>query len=272
MAHVTCLAAARHALLKKRGWNVEEQGLAGASPIRIISGEHRHGSFERAARLVGLGFIDVIILKADSDSRLSPRGTPRHAFATGDRPPSSLQAGEINTGGYDPFPDLIPIARRHDAWVHVDGAFGLWAAASPRYRHRSRHGSGDSGPQTVINGSTAPCAFTIRCVHITHPEHSPRLNVPSPRPISHERLNVRDQMDWVYLNGPAAPVKFLPSPRWVGRNGVAHPGRPLLRSARAIVDRTTGPPARKSYVVRRSIRDWCVSSILMGITIAAPTK
>ncbi len=116
--------------LAQRGWDVERNGLYGAPSIRILSSGQKHGSIERAVRLLGLGSANVIDLSPHPDSL-------EQALAADPACPAIvlLQAGDINTGGYDPFETLIPIAKRHGAWVHVDGAFGLWAAASPRYRH-----------------------------------------------------------------------------------------------------------------------------------------
>ena len=136
MAHVTCLAAARHALLQRRGWDVEQDGLWGAPPIRIVTSAERHGTIERALRLLGMGRACVTDLPADARGTLSPEALEA---ALDDRPTIVLlQAGDLNIGAYDPFETLIPIARRHRAWVHVDGAFGLWAAASPGLRHLVR--------------------------------------------------------------------------------------------------------------------------------------
>lgn len=136
MAHVTCLAAARHALLAERNWNVEERGLYGAPPIRILSSMQRHGSFERAVRLLGLGREQVICLASDADDRLEPAALQKALEADRSVPTIVLlQAGDINIGAFDDFETLIPLAKRYGAWVHVDGAFGLWAAASPRHRH-----------------------------------------------------------------------------------------------------------------------------------------
>jgi len=136
MAHATCLAAARHALLAERDWDVEERGLYNAPPIRILSSAQRHGSFERAVRLLGLGRQQVIYLTSDAHDRLEPSALQR-ALESGPSTPTIvlLQAGDINVGAFDNFETLIPLAKRYGAWVHVDGAFGLWAAASPRYRH-----------------------------------------------------------------------------------------------------------------------------------------
>jgi glutamate/tyrosine decarboxylase-like PLP-dependent enzyme len=136
MAHVTCLAAARHGVLQQAGWNVEDRGLAGAPPIRVFASRDRHGSVKRAVRLLGLGSDNLIGLDTDAQGRLDPAALEL-ALAAAPGGPSIvvLQAGELNTGAFDPFETLIPIARRHGAWVHVDGAFGLWAAATPRFRH-----------------------------------------------------------------------------------------------------------------------------------------
>jgi len=135
MAHVTCLAAARHGLLAQRGWDVETKGLAGAPAIRILSSDQRHGSIDRAARLLGLGTNHIEFLPLDANDRIDAHALER-ALKDRDEPAIVLlQAGDINTGAFDPFTTLIPIAKRHGAWVHVDGAFGLWAAASPKYAH-----------------------------------------------------------------------------------------------------------------------------------------
>jgi glutamate/tyrosine decarboxylase-like PLP-dependent enzyme len=128
MAHFTCLAAARHAVLKARGWDVEEQGLFGAPPIRIVSTNHRHGSTARAIRYLGLGKNSVVDIQADDLEAVLQNEPDRPTIVL-------LLAGELCTGAYDNFAKLIPIAKKYNAWVHVDGAFGLWAAASPRFRH-----------------------------------------------------------------------------------------------------------------------------------------
>src|SRR5262249_25901056 len=122
MAHVTCLAAARHAVLERVGWIVEDRGLAGAPPIRIFTSRDRHGSVKRAVRLLGLGSDNLIGLDTDDLGRLSPEALEEAlAAASGTPVIVVLQAGELNTGVFDPFESLIPIARRYNAWVHVDG-------------------------------------------------------------------------------------------------------------------------------------------------------
>jgi aromatic-L-amino-acid decarboxylase len=136
MAHFTCLAAARHGLLRDRGWNVERDGLAGAPAIRVLATEHRHGSIERALRFLGIGTGALIALPTDADARLAA-DTLDTALGASDAPTIViLDAADLNVGAIDPFADLIPIARKAGAWVHIDGAFGLWARASGRHRHK----------------------------------------------------------------------------------------------------------------------------------------
>jgi glutamate/tyrosine decarboxylase-like PLP-dependent enzyme len=135
MAHATCLAAARNALLARRGWDVERQGLMGGPRLRVLTSDQRHGSIERAVRLLGFGADCVVDLPSDDQGALRPDTLEQALRMEPERPTIVLlQAGDLNIGAFDPFDDLIPLAHDHGAWAHVDGAFGLWAAASPAYR------------------------------------------------------------------------------------------------------------------------------------------
>lgn len=136
MAHFTCLAAARHVLLRDRGWDVEHDGLNGAPAIRVLATEQRHGSVERALRFLGLGTAALVPLATDADARVTP-DVLRAALGSSDAPTIVLlDAADLNVGAIDPFAELVPIARAAGAWVHVDGAFGLWARASGRHRDK----------------------------------------------------------------------------------------------------------------------------------------
>ena len=127
MANATCLAAARDAVLAGHGWDAAGQGLVGAPPVTVVAGAQAHTTVRKALGLVGLGRDRALLLPADGQGRIVPRGLPA---LTG---PAlvCLQAGNVNTGASDPFGPLIDWAHENGAWVHVDGAFGLWAAASP---------------------------------------------------------------------------------------------------------------------------------------------
>jgi glutamate/tyrosine decarboxylase-like PLP-dependent enzyme len=151
MAHLTCLAAARHELLARRGWDVEQLGLYGAPRIRILASNQRHGTVERAVRLLGLGRDHITDLSTDSTGQVIPEALESELRFDPSGPALIiLQAGDINTGAFDRFTDVIPIARRFGAWVHIDGAFGLWAGASPRFRYLMN--GADSADSWVTDG------------------------------------------------------------------------------------------------------------------------
>ncbi len=136
MAHVTCLAAARHALLARRGWDAERDGLTGAPRFRVLTSSLHHGSLERAVRLLGFGTRSLRELPIDEQGQLLPVALSQALAEQPDCPTIVvLQAGDLNVGAFDLFAELIPLAHRFNAWVHVDGAFGLWAQASLSYRH-----------------------------------------------------------------------------------------------------------------------------------------
>src|SRR5712692_10035123 len=135
MAHVTALAAARHRVLEEAGWDVGRDGLAGAAPVRVLAGEQRHVTVDRALRLLGLGTASIVPIPSDDQGRMCAEPL-RRALSPGERPTIvCAQLGNVNTGAFDPLPEIADAAEEAGAWLHVDGAFGMWAAASPRLRH-----------------------------------------------------------------------------------------------------------------------------------------
>lgn len=128
-ANFTALAAARHALLQQAGWDVEAQGLFGAPPITVIVGDEVHVSVLKALMLLGLGRDRVVRVPVDGQGRMRADALPKMAGPT----IVCIQAGNVNTGAFDPASEICAAAHEAGAWVHVDGAFGLWAAVSPRY-------------------------------------------------------------------------------------------------------------------------------------------
>lgn len=131
MANFTALAAARHAVLKRVGWAVDADGLFGAPPITVLVGEEAHPTLLKALGLLGLGRKRVTRVPVDSQGRMRADALPRIEGPT----ILCLQAGNLNTGAFDPLEPLCTIARNAGAWVHVDGAFGLWAATAPTRAH-----------------------------------------------------------------------------------------------------------------------------------------
>ena len=131
MANFSGLAAARHFLLKQVGWDVEAQGLFGAPPITVIVGEEVHVSLLKALSMLGLGRERVVRVPVDRQGRMRADALPEIAGPT----ILCIQAGNVNSGAFDPAEAIVSVAHEAGAWVHVDGAFGLWAAASPRRSH-----------------------------------------------------------------------------------------------------------------------------------------
>jgi len=130
-ANFSALVAARHALLARQGWNVEDDGMFGAPPMEVVVGEEVHASVHKALGMAGLGRRRVTVVEADEQGRMRAEKLPRLSRNT----LVCIQAGNVNTGAYDPAREICMRARESGAWVHVDGAFGLWAAASPKYAH-----------------------------------------------------------------------------------------------------------------------------------------
>jgi glutamate/tyrosine decarboxylase-like PLP-dependent enzyme len=131
MANFTALAAARHAILEKQGWDVEAKGLFDAPPVSVVVGDEVHVSALKALSLLGFGREAVIRVPVDGQGRIRADALPEMTHST----IVCIQAGNVNTGAFDPAFEICSAAKEIGAWVHVDGAFGLWAAASAKYAH-----------------------------------------------------------------------------------------------------------------------------------------
>ena len=134
-ANTVALASARHHVLAEVGWDVERSGLMGAPPVRVVAGVERHATIDRSLRLLGFGTTCIEAVPADANGAIDVRALA-DVLAGGGHGPSivCLQAGNVNTGACDDLTAAVPLAHDHGAWVHVDGAFGLWAAANPSTR------------------------------------------------------------------------------------------------------------------------------------------
>lgn len=226
MSHATCLATARNAVLARHGWDVERDGLQGAPRVRLLTGSNVHASVGRSVRLLGFGSAALEILAEGEDGTLHPE-TLAAALRDHDGPQIViLQAGDLNIGAFDAFEQLIPIAHAAGAWVHVDGAFGLWLRASERRRHLTAGlERADSIATDAHKWLNVPYDSGIAFVRDPVPHRAAmqvRASYIAPRE------GVRDQMDW----GPewsrrARAIPLYAALRELGRDGVAE-----------IVDRT----------------------------------
>ena len=135
MANFTALAAARHAVLQRAGWDIEGQGLFGAPPVTVVVGDEVHSSLVKALGMVGFGRERVVRVPVDDQGRMRADAFPQALEGVSGPLVVCVQAGNVNTGAFDPMTEIIPQAHAAGAWVHVDGAFGLWAAAAPTRAH-----------------------------------------------------------------------------------------------------------------------------------------
>jgi len=172
VSNFVCLAAAQHALLRRVGWDASGQGLRGAPPVRLVVGVDRHGSVDRAARFCGFGAQELVVVPADDQGRMLPDGLTAALAAAPDTPAIvCLQAGEVHTGAFDPLAELVPRAHDQGAWVHIDGAFGLWAAASERLSHLTA-GAGGADSWTTDAHKTLNVPYDCGMAIVRDPAHA----------------------------------------------------------------------------------------------------
>jgi glutamate/tyrosine decarboxylase-like PLP-dependent enzyme len=138
MANFTGIASGRHAVLERTGWDVDRRGLQGAPEVRVLVGEHAHATIYTSLKMLGLGSDTAIRVGADEAGRMIPAELATELDRGKGPAIVCAQAGEVNTGCFDPFEELAEVCARHHAWLHVDGAVGLWAAASSKLSHLTR--------------------------------------------------------------------------------------------------------------------------------------
>ena len=256
MAHVTCLAAARHAVLARAGWDVNREGLSGAPKIRIITSSEVHGTTTRAAKLLGIGTANMSVLPSDSLARLRADDL-RSSLATEAGRPTIvvLQAGDVNCGAFDPFPELIALAHEVQAWVHVDGAMGLWCNAVPELRHLLAGAElADSWATDGHKWLNVPydCGYAF----VAHPEHHRAAMEHHASYLVHA-TDGRDQLDWTPDHSRRARgFATWAALRELGRNGLADLILRCCRHAYDIVTRIGALP---------NARVICVPQINQGL-------
>ena len=240
MAHVVCLAAARQGLLLRRNYDVARQGFPCAPEVRILANENCHASIQRAANLLGFGTENIRPLTADQLGRVEFDAAEQALEERrGDATILVLQAGDIATGSFDDFANIIPLAKAHDAWVHVDGAFGLWANASAAHRHLL-HGVEladswatdghkvlntpfDSGYAFVADREAHSAIFSLRASYLTHAEQD------------------RDQINWnPDWSRRARGFPTYAALRTLGSDGVAQLFEGYCRHTKVLVEGLRG--------------------------------
>ncbi len=290
MANFTCLAAARDAVLRRAGWDVDRDGLPGCPPVRVLVGRERHDTIDLSLRLLGLGAGGAVHVDVDDQGRIRPDALAA-ALAEGPADVATivcLQAGNVHSGAYDPFATCIDLARRRGAWVHVDGAFGLWAGASPALRpllagvegadswatdaHKTLNVPYDNGIAVVADAAALHAALGIEAAYL----------IKDARP---------DPMDAVpEFSRRARGFTVWAALRSLGREGVADLVEGLAARARRFAERlgevagvqvvndvvftqvcvSLGPAAVTREVARRLLADgtaWMTPSTWRGRTV-----
>ena len=220
MGSVTALAAARFRVLERAGWDVGRDGLAGGPRVRVLVGDKRHVTIDRALRLLGLGAPTSVA--ADDQGRMDADAL-RGALEAEEAPTIvCAQAGEVNTGAFDPFEQIAALSSEHGAWLHVDGAFGLWAAASPRLRHLVKGvGRADSWITAAHKWLNVPYdSALVLCSDVE--AHRAAMTVSASYLIQDDTRLARDQVDWVpEFSRRARGFAVYAALRSLGRNGLA---------------------------------------------------
>ncbi len=222
IANFTGLAAARHHVLEQEVWNVQEKGLQGAPVVRVLANETRHDTIDRSLRYLGLGTDSIQPLVADDEGRMSLVAL-RDALANGQGPTIvCAQAGNVNSGAFDRFDDVCALAHKYNAWVHVDGAFGLWAAVSATRRYLVAGVEGaDSWATDAHKWLNVP--YDSGIAFCAHPEsHHAAMSVHASYLI-HAEGTERDQMDWnPEFSRRARGFAVYAAIRHLGREGISH--------------------------------------------------
>ena len=235
MAHFTCLATARHVMLAQVGWDVERNGLNGAPPIRVIAGTNRHSTIDRALRFLGIGTVAIHEVPADEQGRMHMDAL-RDELGRVDGPTIvCTQAGDINTGAFDDLQAAASASEAAGAWLHVDGAIGLWAASSPSHRHLvAGLERADSWATDAHKWLNVP--FDSGIAFCAHPgSHQAALGVRSAYLMHADAGTARDGMDFVPEHSRRARgFPIYAALRTLGRSGVADLVESSCARARAL--------------------------------------
>jgi glutamate/tyrosine decarboxylase-like PLP-dependent enzyme len=242
MANFTALAAARHALLDRAGWDVERQGLFGAPDIPVVVGAEAHVTIHVALQMLGLGRERVHRIATDEQGRMRPDELGA-TLASLDRPAIvCAQAGNVNTGAFDPLVPIVAAVRDNNGWLHVDGAFGLWAAAAPKRRN-------------LVDGLGAADSWTTDCHKTLNVPHDAGIVMVRDAAAHHAAMTLgaayyietagaeRDNYNWVAESSRRARgFTVYAALRSLGRDGLAELVERCSVLARRMADRLGAEP------------------------------
>jgi glutamate/tyrosine decarboxylase-like PLP-dependent enzyme len=222
MAHVTALAAARQAVFARVGWDVNERGLIGAPAVRVVVGAERHATVDRALRFLGFGTACVVTVATDAQGRMVSDRLRETLAGVAAPTIVCAQAGNVNTGSIDPLEEIADITQETGAWLHVDGAFGLWAAASPALRHLVAGAErADSWATDAHKWLNVP--YDSGLAFCAHPEaQQAAMSVRANYLIHADDGGPRDELDWnPEFSRRARGFSVYAAIRSLGRSGVA---------------------------------------------------
>ena len=243
MANVTALAAARHELLRAAGWDVEADGLQGAPRIHVVVGDEVHVSVIGALRMLGFGSRQIVRAAADDQGRMKPDALAAILDALHGPAIVCAQAGNVNSGAFDPLDAIADLTRRHQAWLHVDGAFGLWASASDALKHHVRGiERADSCATDAHKWLNVP--YDSGLVFVAHPAaHRAAMSLAAAYLVRSPE-EPREPMDWVPESSRRARgFAVYAALRSLGRSGVADLVERCCRLARRFADRLRQEPS-----------------------------
>jgi glutamate/tyrosine decarboxylase-like PLP-dependent enzyme len=222
MAHVTALAAARHSVLARVGWDVNERGLIGAPAVNVVVGAERHATIDRAVRLLGFGTACIVATAADGQGRMLPDALRETLGRLHGPTIVCAQAGNVNTGSVDPLDEIAVVAGSSGAWLHIDGAFGLWAAASPTHRQLVAGADrADSWATDAHKWLNVP--YDSGLAFCAHPEaQQAAMGVRASYLVQSDADGPRDEVDWTpEFSRRARGFAVYAAIRSLGRSGVA---------------------------------------------------
>ena len=246
MAHFTCLGAARHEVLRRAGWDVESDGLFGAPEIAVVVGGEAHATLHKALQLLGLGRDRVLIAETDDQGRIRLDELSR---VLGTIPPQRplivcLQAGNVNTGAFDPIRDAIAASRAHrNAWVHVDAAFGMWARTSPELAHLL-DGVEDADSWATDAHKWLNVPYDSGLALVAHPEaHAAAMSPPHAPYLEYTSRQERDPVHWTpEFSRRARGFTAYAALRSLGRSGVCEMIERCCAHAAEIARRLSAQP------------------------------